>query len=229
MKKRISRKKKVIKSERDLLEDRINKLVDLVRNHKCENSFIELANFLKKYIEIFGKKYRIPGCDSDEIGQECLFALRYKAIEDFDSDRGGFKGFALLCIKRHLFSLIKANNQQKRTVLNISLSLDEDRSGSDGDSLSLASLITEDSPEAFEQIIKLESTNIQEDRLFNKLSVFEKEVYDLYMKQLTYEEIVSVLKENLPGRKVDKKSCDNALQRIRTKAQSISNKIDWEE
>jgi len=117
-------------------EQKFTSLVDLVRENDCKSSFNELREYLSSYIHLFGRKYRIPGCDSDEIEQECLFALRYKAIEDFNPLRGKFRSFAILCMKRHLFSIIKGSNQQKRRVLNNSLSLDEDRSG--GDDLSLS-------------------------------------------------------------------------------------------
>lgn len=210
------------------LEENIAKLVNLVRDHDCEISFAELRNYLQYYISLFGKKYKIPGCDSDEIEQECLFALRYKAIEDFNPNRGKFKSFAILCIKRHLFSLIKANNQQKRTVLNTSISLDEDRSG-DGENLSLVCLITEDKPEAGEQIAKHEITRLREGRLLSKLSKLEQEVYKLYMKQMRYDEIVVELKKIFPKKNMTKKTVDNALQRLRMKAQNLAQHLDFED
>lgn len=210
------------------LEETIAKLVNLVRDNDCETSFAELRSQLQYYIRLFGKKYRIPGCDSDEIEQECLFALRYKAIEDFNPERGKFKSFAILCIKRHLFSLIKANNQQKRTVLNTSLSLDEDRS-SDGENLSLVCLITEDGLEAGDQIAKSESAHLRENRLLHKLSGLEQEVYKLYMKQMSYEEIVSELRRVFPKKSVKKKTVDNALQRLRAKAQELAEHLDFED
>lgn len=210
------------------VEDNIIVLVHYVRDLDCEQSFAKLKNYLDYYIKLFGKKYRIPGCDSDEIEQECLFALRYKAIEDFDPSRGKFKAFAILCIKRHLFSLIKGNNQQKRKVLNTSISLDEDRS-EDGDSLSLASLIVEDSSPAVEQLAKDENAQLREKKLLSRLSPLEQEVYKLYMQQLRYDEIVEGLKKIFPKKKCSKKTADNALQRLRSKAQNLADSLDWTE
>lgn len=214
-------------SER-LLEEKIIRLVNLIRDSDCEKSFGEISKYLHQYIKLFGKKYRIPGCDSDEIEQECLYALRYKAIEDFNHSRGKFKSFAILCIRRHLFSLIKANNQQKRTVLNTSLSLDEDRSGN-GEQLSLASLITNDSTEGVDQLAKDEMDEIRETKLLTTLSKLEKEVYYLYLGQLHYDEIVVGLRKIFPGRQINKKAVDNALQRLRAKAQLLSKSLDWED
>jgi len=205
-------------------ENLIIKLVNSVRDFECEKSFAELKNYLQCYIKMFGKKYKIPGCDADEIEQECLFALRYKAIEDFNPSRGKFRSFAILCIKRHLFSLIKSNNQQKRAVLNHSLSLDEDRSD-DGENLSLICLITEDDDTAVEHLVKEETDRLRETHLLSKLSNLEQEVYKLYMKQLRYDEIVEELNKIFPDREMNKKAVDNALQRLRAKAQNLHSQM----
>lgn len=206
-------------------EDEICSLVNFVRELDCESSFGELKIYLGHYIRLFGRKYRIPGCDSDEIEQECLYALRYKAIEDFDPSRGKFKSFAILCIKRHLFSLIKGTTQQKRRVLNQSLSLDEDRSD-EGESLSLINVITEDKLSADDEIAKDETYQLRRTKLLAKLSALEQEVFKLYLQQFHYDEIVIELKKMFPSKRLSKKAVDNALQRIRQKAQCFVEKDD---
>ena len=211
--------------EQARLEAEVITLVYLARNED-ELAFIELQSYLNKYIKMFGMKYRIPGCDRDEIEQEALYALRYKAIEDFDSERGKFKSFAILCIRRHLFSLIKANKQQKRTVLNQSLSLDENRS-EDGESLTLASVIPEEGLTAEEEFVRNENHKLKQERLFEKLSPFEREIVKLYLQQWHYDEIVDRLREIFPEKKVTKKSVDNGLQRVRSKAQHLARLLDW--
>ncbi len=216
------------KSERgsNVDEQKITVLVGHVREDSNEAAFISLQTYLSYYIKLFGRKYRIPGCDSDEIEQECLYALRYKAIEDFNPERGKFKSFAILCIKRHLFSLIKGNNQLKRRVLNTSLSLNEDRSEG-GESLSLISIITEDVPTIDEKLAKDEAYQMRQNRLLSKLSPLEQEVFKLYLQQLHYDEIVDSLKPMFADKRVTKKTVDNALQRIRSKAQQISKGLEW--
>jgi len=208
------------------LEIQIAILVNKVRNGESGNAFVTLKNYLDSYITLFGRKYKIHGCDSDEIEQECLYALRYKAIEDFDSSRGKFRSFAILCIKRHLFSLIKGNNQQKRRVLNTSRSLDEDRS-EDGDGLSLINLITEEGPTAIEKIEKNENNDANTAKLIEKLSPLEREVLILYLKQCRYDEIVDGLTKLFPQKNITKKTADNALQRVRQKAQNLTEHLDW--
>jgi len=205
-------------------EFRIVLLVNRVRDNACEAAFAELREYLSSYINLFERKYKIPGCDADEIEQECLFALRFKAIEDFNPTRGRFRSFAILCMKRHLFSIIKASSQQKRRILNESLSLDEDRS--EGDDLSLTSLITKDKMSTVDKLEKEEITLVTKQRLLSKLSRLEQEVFKLYIQQYPYEEIAAALGKIFPNKEFTKKSVDNALVRCRSKAQNMGESID---
>lgn len=216
-----------LSKERDS-EKKIISLVNIVRNNDNEvgkEAFIILRKYLNHYIKYFGQHYNIAGCDNDEIEQECLFALRYKAIEDFDSKRGKFRSFAILCMKRHLFSLIKAGQQQKRQILNQSLSLDVDRTIDDN--LSLVNVIQEKKLTVIEQMEQDENFEDKRQKLLLRLSLLEQEVLKLYLKQYHYEEIVEELKEVFPGKKINKKTIDNALVRVRSKAQILNDVLDW--
>ena len=211
-------------NEGDQTEEKIITLVASVRQYDCGNAFGELREYLSSYISLFEHKYRIPGCDADEIAQECLFALRFKAIEDFDPVRGKFRSFAILCMKRHLFSIIKASSQQKRRVLNESLSLDADRS--EGGELSLTNLITKDTMSIVEKLEKAEVTTITKQRLLSKLSRLEQEVFKMYIQQYPYDEIAEALEKIFPRKKFSKKSVDNALVRCRFKAHEMNDDAD---
>ena len=210
-----------VKTEKEII-----RLVDFVRETDCEKSFVELRQYVSQYISVFEKKYRIPGCDADEIEQECLYALRYKAIEDFNPLRGKFKSFAILCIKRHLFSLIKGNNQHKRIVLNTAVSLDEDRSD-DGDNLSLINLITRDETSVQDALEKNEIFYTRTQDLLLRLSRLEQEVFKLYIRQFHYDEIVEELKKIFPNKNICVKTCDNALVRIRLKSRTMLGDVDF--
>ena len=201
-------------------ELKIVQLVIQVRDMDCEGAFAELRAYLTSYISLFEYKYKIPGCDADEIEQECLYALRFKAIEDFNPARGKFRSFAILCMKRHLFSIIKASSQQKRRVLNESLSLDEDRS--EGNDLSLSNLITKDKLSTVERLEKAETTAVTKQRLLSKLSRLEQEVFKLYIQQYPYDEIAAALEKIFPNKQFTKKSVDNALVRCRSKAHELN-------
>jgi len=127
-------------------------------------------------------------------------------------------------MKRHLFSIIKASSQQKRRVLNESLSLDADRS--EGGELSLSNLITKDTMSMVEKLEKAEVTTITKQRLLSKLSRLEQEVFKMYIQQYPYDEIAEALEKIFPSKKFSKKSVDNALVRCRFKAQEMSDDAD---
>lgn len=206
-------------------EERIIELVNRVRNFDDEEAFIELGHYLSYYINSFERRYIIAGTDAEEVKQECFIALWQKAITDFDPKRGKFRSFAILCIKRHLFSIMKGNNQQKRKLLNQSISLEQDRS-EDGEYLTLASIIADDQLAVDESCEKKESDERVQQKLKSRLSPLEQEVYRLYLMQFHYDEIVSQLKRQFPKRRLTKKVVDNSLQRIRTKARSMVENDD---
>lgn len=223
-KKKVSKRK----TQANATEKQIVALVKNVKKRSAnhEEAFIQLRAQLQYYIKNFSKKYKIPGCDADEIEQECLFALRYKAINDFNAKRGKFKSFAILCIRRHLFSLIKGNNQQKRKALNTSISLDEDRS-EDGENLTLVSLITNNELSADDQLAKSELFNKLQSELLAELSALEADVFFLYTQKYRYDEIVERLQKKYPNKEISRKSVDNSLQRIRNKSVQIINYEDF--
>lgn len=223
------RPKKVEIKKKSPEEEKLSKLVVRVRDNEDESAFVQLQTYLEFYVKLFGAKYHIPGCDSSEIEQECLFALRYKAIEDFNPERGKFRSFAILCIRRHLFSIIKMNKQHKRIVLNESLSLDEARSESDGENVSLMNLVVHSGEAADEIVAKKENYNNQHEKLSECLSDLEREVLRFYLQQFHYDEIVEKLREVFPDREINRKVIDNCLVRVRGKAQFLAKDLDFEE
>lgn len=200
-------------------------LVVKIKEDRCEESFRRIREYLNSYITLFERKYRIPGCDADEIEQECLFALRFKAIEDFNPTRGKFRSFAILCMKRHLFSIIKASSQQKRRVLNESLSLDEDRGEKGNNDLSLNNLISREEPP--DDLERTECNDLLTSKLMAQLSKLEQEVFKLYVGQNSYQEITKELNKIFPDKKYAIKSTDNALSRIKSKSAHLGVNVDF--
>ena len=107
---RRGRKEKEEKEEKEQKEAQLFESVKKTKYDNDEKAYGKVRAYMKSYIDLFCKKFIIKGLGVDDIEQECLFALRYKAIDDFNPKRGKFKTFAVLCIKRHLFSIIKGNN-----------------------------------------------------------------------------------------------------------------------
>lgn len=195
---------------------------------EINDAFYKISKGLEVKIKKIAGKFKIPGYGFDDIYQECLYALQYKAIKDYDETRGSTEGpamfdrFALLCIRRHLATTLKTALQNRKRILNESKSLDQDRSH-DNDDLSLINIVhSKDSP-------ILDRLEVREfifnflTRLKSKLSLFEAQVFTLYVQKYSYEEIA----ENVIG-PIDYKAIkaiDNGLSRIKHKGWEIYEKM----
>lgn len=214
------------------------KLVYAVReknesNPKVANeAFSAVVKGLETKIKKIAGKFKIPGFSFDDIYQESLYALRYKAIKDYDESRGSVVGspapfdrFALLCIRRHLATTLKTSHQNRKRILNSCKSLDQDRSN-DNDELSLVNILPTTNGDILDSIQSREYFKTLVKKLLSKLSTLEKQVFFLYAQQYTYEEIAKIINEKSPQkqrgvRTVDYKGVDNALSRIKHKAHVI--------
>lgn len=171
---------------------------------------------MEKYKNLVRKKARalyLIGGDSDDLIQEGMIGL-FKALRDYDSGRdASFLTFADLCVSRQMYTAVQASKRQKHIPLNTYVSLygsaGTNRDGEEEESLvNVLSDVAGTNPEDVvidrENVIQLEQT------IERELSGFEKQVLDLYLTGMSYQQIAKVL-----GR--DDKSTDNALQRIKTK------------
>ena len=210
-------------------------LVDITRktrsSKKTCDAFTEIERRMRVQVTRMSRKFNIPGFSFDDIYQESLFALRYKAIKDYDQTRGDglspypFDRFALLCIRRHLSTKLKSSYQNKRVVLNKALSIDQDRSDSSDEVLFLSDIISTDDKTTIETLEQIEYQRRLLRQLYSKLSSFEKEVLMLYLKQNSYEEIADKINGARGNReRVNVKSIDNARSRIKNKAITVFSK-----
>lgn len=227
------KKKEPILSVEELEAQRCEELICIIKtSNKKENTdaaFEEISDRLKPRIQKLVNRFNIAGFDSSDIMQEALFALRFKAIKDYNSDRGKgigwapFDRFAILCIRRHLSTEYKASYQNKKRVLNSSLSLNQEssRSGPGDEELSLINIIASSDDLIVNQIEDKEYYVDLMTRLIKNLSSFEKEVFLLYAQKYSYEEIADQINENRVKVKINIKGVDNALSRIKHKAKLI--------
>ena len=168
---------------------------------------------MQRYKGIVRKRARslfIIGGDQDDLMQEGMIGL-FKAIQDYDKSKEAvFSTFAELCISRQLYSAVKSSNRKKNIPLNTYVSIYSPVYSEDH-SLEAAEL----SPE--EILIDRENVRSLRCKIEECLSAMEKQVFDLYMEGMTYQEI---------ARHLDKepKSIDNALQRIKSKVNKALNK-----
>jgi len=166
----------------------------------------------KNLVRSKAKSMYLLGADSEDLIQEGMIGL-FKAIRDYDFGRdASFFTFADLCISRQIYTATTASRRRKHTPLNTYISL---YASSEKGEISNAEAIllntaanTELSPE--ELLIDRENVENLERIIEKELSVFEKQVLDLYLVGLGYVEIARILGK-------DQKSTDNALQRIKLK------------
>lgn len=183
----------------------------------------EVSEYLvQKYKELVNMKvgkYFIIGAEREDIVQEGLIGL-YKAIKCFDKDKqNSFKTFANLCIERQLITAIKTSNRQKHQPLNSSVSLNTAIYDNDEDTTLIELLNTKTMEDPLETLTKKEYYKMVENKIDENLSDFEKQVLKRFAKGESY--IVIAEKLDAPV-----KSIDNAIQRIRKKAnKSIIDEI----
>lgn len=192
----------------------------LIRLRDGESGITDyIMNKYKNLVRNKAKTMYLLGADSDDLIQEGMIGL-FKAVRDYDSGRdASFSTFADLCVSRQMYTAVQASRRQKHIPLNTYISLyGTADTGRDGEAEELVNVLTahfEQSPE--ELIIDKENVDRIEKTIEKELSAFEKQVLDLYMIGMGYQQIARIL-----GR--DDKSTDNALQRIKSKLKKAISK-----
>ena len=172
-----------------------------------------------KYKSMVRKKaramYLLVG-EIEDLIQEGMIGL-IKAVRDFDvTQKTSFSSFAELCVSRQMYSAIEASNRKKHLPLNSYVSLYEDSEEvGEGRSLPLIDTI-ESSKENDPEVLYFgkEYTEAFAEQLKELLSPLENHVLYLHLMGTDYRTIAELLGKS-------PKSVDNALQRIKTKAQKI--------
>lgn len=186
-------------------------LIDRLRDG--EDSITEyLMNKYKNLVRNKAKSMYILGADSEDLIQEGMIGL-FKALRDYDSGRdASFLTFADLCVSRQMYTAVQASRRQKHIPLNTYISLYGNvNTNREGEQEKLENVLTaraDRSPE--EVVIDRENVVQLEKAIEQELSSFEKQVLDLYLTGMGYQQIAKVLGK-------DDKSTDNALQRIKAK------------
>ncbi len=219
-------------------EELIEIILDKKRDRDLQNcAYNEIQDRMKARTTFVVKQFYIPGLTSEDILQEALFALRFKAIPDYTITIGKngevypFEKFAILCIRRHLSTLLKSSFQNKKKTLNTSFSLDQDVGVYEGDDIFLLDILPTTENNIENNFSNKEYYQLVIDNLMKKLSFMEKQVFVLYANRYSYEEICIIINRYYKRKEIDKeintKSIDNALSRIKQKAQSFKiEKID---
>lgn len=209
-----------------------SKLVELVkkvREYDDEDAFRQLVKILHGYLQHLSTKkfFFIPGATSEDVYQEGLYALSTKAIPDYCEEKGAFLGFAKLCIKRHIITILKSASNNKNLTLNKAVSLyTSGQSNDDDGSVSIADLKPSDAESVVDTFIRSEAHQRLKALLVSKLTPLECAVLDLYLQNMSYMDIVSTMNKHRRGKnRIKSKVCDNALCRIKKKASEIEKEI----
>lgn len=190
-------------------------LIDIYR--KGDEAAIEVL--FERYKDIVRKKAKamyLAGGDSDDLIQEGMIGL-YKAVRDYDDTKeAAFKTFASMCINRQLINAVAVSNRKKNIPLNTYVSFDMPAYPDEDNETRLVDILKTESEQNPEKLfIDREYSDSFKKKLFDRLSSFEKQVLQLYMEDNDYRQIAMLLGKT-------PKSIDNAIQRIRAKANSIS-------
>lgn len=170
---------------------------------------------LTKYKPLVRKKanamYLIGG-DTDDLIQEGMIGL-FKAIRDYNKEKeSSFYHFAELCISRQIYTVVEASNRKKHAPLNSYVSL---YSGTNEEGVVLADSLTTGAMENPEQrMIDQENLVLFMEHLKERLSKMERQVLDLYLAGLNYQQIAEEMEKS-------PKAIDNALQRIKAKVRNV--------
>lgn len=171
----------------------------------------QLAARYSRLVRICARPYFLAGGDSEDLIQEGMIGL-LSAIRGFVLNRDtSFRTYAEVCIRNRLRSAVKAAGRDKHTPLNQSVSLPP-LFDKDLDAL--------ESPE--DMLISREERELRLSVLWQKLSVFERQVLTFYLDGLSYGEIAQRL-----GKPA--KSVDNAVQRVRRKIAPYFSSGDFSE
>ncbi|MDF2000445.1 RNA polymerase sporulation sigma factor SigH [Peribacillus frigoritolerans] len=181
---------------------------------KIHNGDEEALDFLiNKYrcvVQSNALKYFLTGGDKEDVFQEGMIGL-YKAIRDYKNcKKSSFRSFAELCITRQIITAVKAAIRQKHSPLNnyVSLYMPIHQGESEQGLIDLIPEQRQNDPVTI--LIKSEEICDIELILTEVLSELESSVVDLYLEGKTYLEISKELN-------VQKKTIDNALQRVKRK------------
>ena len=196
---------------------------DKYNNLEDEEIIVEIQNgneqaltyLLNKYKPLVNNKvgkYFIIGAEKEDIIQEGMIGL-YKAIKSFDQEKQNkFKTFANICIERQLITAIKTSNRQKHMPLNSCISLNTSAYSNEDDGVELLETYNNKTFEdPLETKMKKEYYKEIEKAITESLSKFEKQVLDRLVLGESYEVIANRFDTPV-------KSVDNAIQRIRKKA-----------
>ena len=172
----------------------------------CPDAEEALISRYTRLVRSCARPLFLTGGDHEDLVQEGMIGLLH-AVRSYDPASGTpFEAYAAICIRHKLFSAIRAAAAEKHAPLNDSVSI---QSFSFDDTVHWS--IKADPETVF---IGREGFHEFMNALRQRLSRFENQVLSLYLEGLSYREIAVLVRKS-------EKAADNAVQRIRKKANLI--------
>lgn len=170
-----------------------------------------MEKLLEKYrglVRTEARKFFLAGGDEEDLIQEGMIGL-FKAIQSYrEEEDTAFSTFAVLCVRRQIYTTVTASNRKKHSPLNHYISIFGETGDIETENLNSALGDPVENPE--ELMLQKEAIQDYYREMDQKLSRFEKQVMEQYLKGEDYTEIAGKLGKT-------NKSIDNAIQRIRRK------------
>ena len=190
--------------------DRYEKMTDEQLIQKLRDGDNRIVDYImEKYKNLVRKEANamyLLGGENEDLIQEGMLGL-FKAVRDYKPGKeASFATFAGLCIDRQMYSAVASSQRQKHQPLNSFVSFSEPVSEQE------LRLVDEETPE--EIMISRENVIGMHERIKERLSKFEYQVLELYLKGYDYTQIAEKLGKQ-------PKAIDNALQRIRSKVREV--------
>jgi len=177
-------------------------------------SLDELFNRFRPMVNSITRGYFLNDGDHEDLVQEGMIGL-HKAILSYDiNSNATFSTFAHLCITRQVQTAVRRSTKLNSMMLDNFLSIDTNGrvqlTKDEDDTMYL----TSDTPSPEDVVILNEATTALDNRIRDKLSTLEYDVFNLYLQGYSYRDIASKLQK-------DVKSVGNAVERIRGKLQFL--------
>lgn len=175
-------------------ENKLEKLAVAVRggDYSVFSELARLCVYLPENAVTLGNRL---GLERDDLYQEALLAL-LRALHSYDPQKSSFRTYSAACVRRQIYSALRAGLRQKNRALLDYVSFDD------------LDFVSVDGPES--DWIQQEELRDRREKAFSALSPFENAVLGFYLRGLSYREIAEKLGKT-------EKSIGNALSRVRSK------------
>lgn len=176
-------------------------------NEVAQDLLYEKYNYIiKSILNKYRRVFLALNIDLEEARQEANLAFSY-AIYNYNEDRDtSLNTFITLCVERRIRAVIKSKETMKSKVQSETISLNSDNF--------LENTIADFQYEPSKRIENIDMLKYINSKVKDLLSDKEKEVYNLLLQGMDYQEIAINLNKT-------PKQVDNTIQRIRIKLKNL--------